>query len=309
MAAHPGLVIWTDAYLADTTHLTDAEHGRYLLLLMLMWRTPGCRIPNDDAWLARHFRRTVGEVKSDLRPIIAEFCKTDGNWIWQKRLKQEHEQRDEKAKTQSVRAKSRWNKNKDLCPDDATPHHPGNATLPYPSLKERKNIPLPLRDEKPDHPDQRTEGAAPKAEDPPDEDPRPPDPELAKPPDAAVEVIAAFDRIRVEVCGPAQARPWPHPRDRPTALRWLAAGADIPLVESVARAALGRQQSAGREPASSLAYLDKPIADALAERSRPMPDGQASAGNGSAAAPPKKGNPVYGTPEWIAREKAMGLMN
>ncbi len=48
MADFPALPLFTDAYLADCSHLSDAEHGRYLRLLMLVWLSPECRVPNDD---------------------------------------------------------------------------------------------------------------------------------------------------------------------------------------------------------------------------------------------------------------------
>src|SRR6266498_2784415 len=63
MAEFPALPLWTDAYIADTTHLSDAEHGRYLLMLMHLWRTPNKKFPNDDAWLARKFGRTADEIR------------------------------------------------------------------------------------------------------------------------------------------------------------------------------------------------------------------------------------------------------
>ena len=50
MAQFPGLLLWTDAWVADTKHLSRLERGTYLDLLVLMWRTPGCRVPNDDEW-------------------------------------------------------------------------------------------------------------------------------------------------------------------------------------------------------------------------------------------------------------------
>ena len=53
MAQFPVLPLWTDAYLGDTTHLTTIEHGAYMLLLMVSWRSPDCRLPDDDAMLAR----------------------------------------------------------------------------------------------------------------------------------------------------------------------------------------------------------------------------------------------------------------
>lgn len=53
MAEFPALPLFTDAYLSDTRHLTAAQHGAYVLLLMMAWRTPDCALPNDDEILAR----------------------------------------------------------------------------------------------------------------------------------------------------------------------------------------------------------------------------------------------------------------
>jgi uncharacterized protein YdaU (DUF1376 family) len=91
MAQFPCLPLWTDAWKADTDHLTRFERGTYLDLLVLMWRTPSCRVPNDNAWLAKHLRLTSREIVEEVRPIIGEFCRTDGNWITQKRLLKEYE--------------------------------------------------------------------------------------------------------------------------------------------------------------------------------------------------------------------------
>lgn len=88
MAEFPALPLWTDAYLGDTTHLTTFEHGAYFLLLMVSWRSPGCRLPDDDALLARYARVPVGKWRK-LRPILAPFFKiVDGFWH-QSRLQDE----------------------------------------------------------------------------------------------------------------------------------------------------------------------------------------------------------------------------
>lgn len=75
----------TDAYLADTRHLTIEEHGAYLLLLMCAWRSPGCRLPHDDKKLAR----MVGVSPAKWRKIkagIIEFFTVEENHISQKKL-------------------------------------------------------------------------------------------------------------------------------------------------------------------------------------------------------------------------------
>lgn len=140
MSEFPSLPLFVDAYISDTEHLSDAEHGRYLKLLMMMWRSPECRIPNDDEWLARRFRRTVEEVRRDLRPLIAEFCACDGNWIIQRRLRSEWEWCVQKSRKNSASAKSRWNKEKEVSER--------NAPIPSP-IKNSGSVETRAREQKP----------------------------------------------------------------------------------------------------------------------------------------------------------------
>lgn len=145
MADFPALPLWTDAYLADTGHLTDQEHGIYLRLLMLMWRNPGCRLPNDDKWLARRFT-SVEYVQEHVRPLIEEFCSNDGNWITQKRLRREFEFCTSSSRKQRARAKSRWKKEKNPCRAD----NPADA----------EKMPATCRDDAGDVPDECRSDAA-----------------------------------------------------------------------------------------------------------------------------------------------------
>ncbi len=126
MAQFPALPLWTDAFLADTHHLTNAEAGLYCRLLILMWRTPGCRVPNDSEWLERRFPSDLPA----LRKIVSEFCQTSGNWITQKRLVREFEYVTQRNKKQSERIKSRWDKEKDS--------YRGNTPTPTPIGIDRK---------------------------------------------------------------------------------------------------------------------------------------------------------------------------
>lgn len=88
MAEFPALPLFTDAYLGDTTHLSTIEHGAYLLLLMVAWRTTETRLPDDDRLLARYTRLTAAQWKR-MRPVISDFFVVrDGHWI-QKRLSDE----------------------------------------------------------------------------------------------------------------------------------------------------------------------------------------------------------------------------
>ena len=111
MAKYPGLMLWTDAWIADTHHLTVELRGAYMDLLVLMWRTPGCRVPNDDHWLAHHLGYTADQVTNLVRPIITEFgtLVAGSDYVTQKRLQREFavaHKRKEKA-VEAIR--TRWN--------------------------------------------------------------------------------------------------------------------------------------------------------------------------------------------------------
>jgi len=119
MAEFPALPLFTDAITADTSHLDDDEFGRYVRILIIMWRSPGCRIPNDKSWISKRLRIDALRFDAVALPLLQEFCQCDGNWWTQKRLSKEFEYVKKRSEQQSVRSKSRWEKEK-------TPSH-GNA--------------------------------------------------------------------------------------------------------------------------------------------------------------------------------------
>jgi uncharacterized protein YdaU (DUF1376 family) len=133
MAEFPALPLFTDAFLADTDHLTDAEAGLYLRLLMTMWRAPECRLPNDDGWLSRKFRKTPQQISEQLRPLVKEFCTCDGNWIRQKRLLKVWQWCRRKREINSDSAKSRWGKEKRVYVRNAS--NPIHNITPLPPLR------------------------------------------------------------------------------------------------------------------------------------------------------------------------------
>src|SRR5438874_7033624 len=116
MAEFPALPLWTDAYLGDTRHLSQSEHGAYLLLLITAWRTPDCSLPDDDRLLARYAggvdMRTWRHQKAT---IMAFWDLRDGRW-YQKRLTAERRYLIESGKERSraglLGAEARWGRNK-----------------------------------------------------------------------------------------------------------------------------------------------------------------------------------------------------
>ncbi|MDL2408737.1 DUF1376 domain-containing protein [Rhizobium calliandrae] len=85
MAQYPSLPLFTDAYIADTQHLTNEEHGVYLRLLMFAWRTAECGLPDDDRRLALMVGVTPKKWAT-LKPVVMGFWTLrEGLWT-QKRL-------------------------------------------------------------------------------------------------------------------------------------------------------------------------------------------------------------------------------
>lgn len=62
--------LWIGQYIADTGHLTTAEHGAYLLLIMHYWQKGG--LPDDDRKLAS-IARALPEQWAGMRATIFEF--------------------------------------------------------------------------------------------------------------------------------------------------------------------------------------------------------------------------------------------
>jgi uncharacterized protein YdaU (DUF1376 family) len=129
MSQLPALPLWIDAWVSDTAHLSRAERGLYHDLLVLMWKTPGCRVPNDLGWISRKLRCSPEEV-GVLEVILSEFCQSTGHWVTQKRLQKEFDFVCRRSKKQSNTAKSRWEKEKDICR--------GNAPTPTPTPTQKE---------------------------------------------------------------------------------------------------------------------------------------------------------------------------
>lgn len=110
MAELPCMPFWTDAYLADTQHLTTEEHGAYLLLLIQAWRSHDCSLADDDEMLARQAGVSSAKWKG-MKTIVMAFWTLDRRrkrWV-QKRLKIEREKATIKKAKARDSAASRWN--------------------------------------------------------------------------------------------------------------------------------------------------------------------------------------------------------
>lgn len=91
-------------YRADTAHLTAAQHGAYLLLIMHYWSTGN--LPDDDGALARIACMTPAEWRKN-RPTIAAFF---GDGWTHKRINNELAKSAEISSKRAASAKQRHSK-------------------------------------------------------------------------------------------------------------------------------------------------------------------------------------------------------
>ena len=105
MSEQPYMKLWIADFLGDTLHLSDAEIGQYMLLLMAMWRNGGV-LPDDPAKLARVARNTISPA------VMAFFVRNANAMLTQKRLACEVENAKAKSEKAKNSAGVRWLKNK-----------------------------------------------------------------------------------------------------------------------------------------------------------------------------------------------------
>ena len=66
----PWMPLYVGDYLGDTGHLTTAQHGAYLLLMMHYWRRG--ELPDDDRQLSKITKLPL-KTWCDYRPILQDF--------------------------------------------------------------------------------------------------------------------------------------------------------------------------------------------------------------------------------------------
>jgi hypothetical protein len=207
---------------------------------MAMWRSKDCALPNDDKLLSRYAKLTAGQW-ARIKPVIMPFFRIASDQITQCRLTDEAVLVRRNSRKASDSARSRWLKDKEssdavALPDECQTDAPTTTPTTTPIVSGG------------------VEGAS----------------ESVLP---AVAIIQAFDQARIQHFGPELARPWPTATDKMTAQRWIDAGADLDLCRDVFAAGFARKASARDGPPDSLKFFEKSIANAIAERSRPMPEG------------------------------------
>lgn len=144
MAEFPMMPLYTDAYLADTMHLSIDEHGAYLKLLIIMWRTSDLRLPDDDKRLARMLGISMPRFAKLRRTIAPFFIIEDDVW----RHKKLEKVRQKVAKRSAVKsergargAKARWLKNNETDMPQASVKQCLGDGIPYPIERKKESSP------------------------------------------------------------------------------------------------------------------------------------------------------------------------
>lgn len=106
--------LYVGPYLADTGHLSTAEHGAYLLLMMHAWRNEGA-LPNDPERL-RSITRMQPAAWRKSWPTLRQFFEGFGDTLTQKRLTKELNKArlitDQRSEAGKASAAKRWGNGK-----------------------------------------------------------------------------------------------------------------------------------------------------------------------------------------------------
>lgn len=109
---------------AKTSHLTLEEDGAYNRLLRLCWMSPGCSLPDDDAWIKRRMRVDQDTFDRVVKVVLDEFFTRSNGRLSNARLIEEFEksnaahQRRKSAGSKGGNAKAL--KTKESAPSNAT---------------------------------------------------------------------------------------------------------------------------------------------------------------------------------------------
>lgn len=155
MSTHPYIPLYVDDYDAATAHLSVEEDGAYGRLMRLCWRTPGCSLPNDPAWIARKIRLSSEDFARVAQPVLDEFFKLSRGRLVQKRLREEYDDisRKKSARKQAGKkgGEAKALKTKENDPSNASDLPADTRAFPNPE-------PEPVREEPPKPPTGGSEG-------------------------------------------------------------------------------------------------------------------------------------------------------
>ena len=129
---HTWMPIYIGDYLADTMHLSYAEHGAYLLLIFAYWRSGG-PLPDDDRMLAGICKASAKQWR-DLRPALVRFFQIEHGAWRHKRIETELENATAGYAKRRAAAMQRWDK----ASSKADAKHHAMHEQPHPQSQEEE---------------------------------------------------------------------------------------------------------------------------------------------------------------------------
>lgn len=112
MAELPWMRFYIGDHIRDTHHLSWEEHGVLLLLLITAWKEPGCRIPDDEAWIVRRLRSNEQDFARVVKPVLDEFFTAEDGYLFHKAQRAEYhnalEEYEKKSERGRKAANARW---------------------------------------------------------------------------------------------------------------------------------------------------------------------------------------------------------
>lgn len=146
MAEFPTMPLFTDAYIADTTHLTNEEHGVYFRLLMFAWRSRDCTLPLDENRIAIMVGLTPHRW-SKMRDTIMAFWEETPEGFSQKKQKKVRNYvartRGKKSKAGSASASAKRLKSNNTASTDVENVLPKNGQSAQHNVNTTVNNPNP----------------------------------------------------------------------------------------------------------------------------------------------------------------------
>ena len=145
--------MYPDDFEADTAHLTLAEDGAYNRLLRLCWRTPGCSLPADRAWIYRRMRAASDDDKAVVDTVLDEFFTLRDGRLSNARLTKEwlagNEAHARRVKAGSKGGKAKTLKANDTGPSNAVAKPKQPEPEPEPDIREEAYASLSSGDDAP----------------------------------------------------------------------------------------------------------------------------------------------------------------
>jgi uncharacterized protein YdaU (DUF1376 family) len=236
--------VYVADYLADTGHLSAAEHGAYLLLLMHYWRTAS-PLSSQEEQLRRIARMSLDEWQGAAPTILAFFRLGEDGLYHHKRVDAELARAVALVEQRSNAGKASAERRRQRNPNDRST----NVATGEPTERQRNARPSPT----PSPPPIVVDVAGGRA--------------------CVDEILPTARDAVLDALGCRNDPNWFGDAGRVEA--WLRDGADLErdILPTVKRIMAGRS-----EPPRSLKYFDRAIADAKASRESPLPAGQAKPG-------------------------------